>query len=120
MYNPDIASKYKYKPLGGLFEVLPSKINGQGLFVKPEIVIQKGNSHIITHIEVYGSDFKHFFRTPVGGFLNHSDKPNCELVKVIPEGLPYNYYELVVLREINGGEEVTVDYNNEKICIYDI
>jgi SET domain-containing protein len=44
-------------------------------------------------------------RTPLGGFINHSFKPNCDIVQ------KRGVYRLVTLREIKKDEELTVDYS---------
>ena len=66
--------KFKYRPLPDLVTIKPSKIDGLGLFAtqdipKPRII---GRSHVQFTDE--------WERTPVGGFLNHSDTPNCVVV----------------------------------------
>jgi hypothetical protein len=43
-------------------------------------------------------------RTPLGGFFNHSEDPNCKLIKF--EG----FYHLCTIKEIKGNEEITVKY----------
>ena len=49
-----------------------SPIAGQGIFTMSEIPsgTELGMSHIVVDEEIY--------RTPLGGFINHSDNPNCE------------------------------------------
>ena len=42
-------------------------------------------------------------RTPLGGFYNHSDNPNCELVGD-------NIKRLVTMMEVKCGEEITCRY----------
>ena len=61
-----------YKALyDGLF-VGESPIAGQGLFTKKELNIdtELGLSHVLMGEEI--------LRTPLGGFINHSENPNCE------------------------------------------
>lgn len=48
-------------------------------------------------------------RTPLGGFINHSDDPNCEMVDGI-NGDFGPFSALVSIREISPGEELTVSY----------
>lgn len=119
MYSQEIANTHKYRPLHGFFEVKNSDIEGQGLFVKEDRYLLQGPCPVMTHIEVKVGSSSRFFRTPVGGFINHSDNPNCKLVKTLSDSLPYNYYHLEVLRAIKGGEEVTLNYNEVKICAND-
>ena len=49
-----------------------------------------------------------WIRTPVGGFVNHSDEPNCQIV--IDQAFTHLYF-LFTNREIMSGEELTVQYN---------
>ena len=79
-----------------------STIQGIGLFsvdVFPPNTILGISHHIV--------DFQ-IIRTPLGGFLNHSLKPNCELVE---NG---NTYILRTLRNILPKEELTVKYSIEQ------
>ena len=69
-----------------------------GLFAKEDI---EGNVNLgLTHIVVDGE----LIRTPLGGFVNHSDEPNCIKLK---EG---NRYNLFTLRDIKVEEEITLKY----------
>jgi SET domain-containing protein len=45
-----------------------------------------------------------YIRTPLGGFVNHSDNPNCEFYK---DG---DYIMLRTIRNINIGHELTAEY----------
>ena len=44
------------------------------------------------------------YRTPLGGFINHSEVPNAKLVEV--QRIKYLYF----LRDIKQGEEITLKY----------
>ncbi len=57
----------------------------------------------ITHIK-HSDSQDGLIRTPLGGFFNHSDNPNCMLVE---DG---NYLQLKTIKEIYKGEEITVKY----------
>ena len=61
-----------YKPLPNSLTIKPSKIDGLGLFAIK--VIPKNTYFGLTHIAVGN----HLIRTPLGGFINHSQKPNCK------------------------------------------
>ena len=50
-------------------------------------------------------------RTPLGGFLNHSDEPNCELIDPIDYNVNWTIKTLQVIREIKPGDELTVYYS---------
>jgi len=73
---------------------------------------------------------KMMIRTPLGGFVNHSDTPNCVKVKSLLTrqqwnnliDLPNDKYDhnftkwdLVTLRDIDAGDELTVRYTFYKI-----
>ena len=55
--------------------------------------------------------------TPLGGFINHSDTPNCKKVKNIvkKEDLLGNWtsiqWELITNKKITQGDELTLRYN---------
>ena len=60
-----------YKPLPDSLTIQPSGIEGQGLFANQDIPARE---HLgITHIKLG----EKIIRTPLGGFINHSDNPNC-------------------------------------------
>ena len=93
-----------YKPLPPYLAIGPSDIDGAGIIavedIPAEIVIG------ITH--VYDPDFDDdYIRTPLGGFLNHADNPNCELIE--EEDSP-NYKKLKTIRKIEAAEELTIKY----------
>ena len=57
----------------------------------------------ISHVK--DDRFSHgYIRTPLGGFFNHSKKPNC---KAVYEG---DFIKIITLKNINLGDEITVDY----------
>ena len=59
-----------YKALPDSLHIRDSQIAGQGIFAKEDIPADTvlGLSHIL---------LEEIFRTPLGGFINHSDDPNC-------------------------------------------
>ena len=104
-------NKEPYNPLPEYLAIGPSQIHGAGILaiedIPGEVVI--GISH------VYDPNFQHdYIRTPLGGFINHSDKPNCELI----EDENDDYKKLKTLRKIEQGEELTLKYNLYDICDY--
>ncbi len=89
-----------YRPLPKYLTIKPSKIDGLGLFaVKP---IRKKTLLGVTHFE--DKVTKKLYRTPLGGFINHSETPNCELKEV--QGFRY----LLVTENIEPLEELTLFY----------
>jgi hypothetical protein len=90
-----------YKPLPPYLTIKHSIIDGLGLFTLENI---DSNFRIgITH--VMDTRFQEgYIRTPLGGFFNHSEEPNC---KVVYEG---DFIFLETIREIKSGEELTARY----------
>ena len=90
-----------YRPLPDFLEVKKSKIEGSGLFSKIKL---KPNTELgITHVR--DERFQDgYVRTPLGGFFNHSNNPNCE---AYPDG---EFVKLRVIKEIQPGEELTATY----------
>ena len=76
-----------YKPLPDYITIKESPINGLGLFATEKI---KAHSLIgVTHHPRKESE-DGYIRTPLGGFGNHSDDPNCSkllMEKVVIGGL---------------------------------
>jgi len=66
-----------YRPLPDYLTIMPSKIEGLGLFAIKEIPAEKSLG--LTHIWKWDEP-NHYLRTPLGGFINHSDNPNCYLI----------------------------------------
>ena len=101
-----------YKPLPEYLAIGPSQIHGAGILaiedIPGEVVI--GISH------VYDPNFQHnYIRTPLGGFINHSESPNCELIEDDVDG---DYKKIKTLRKIKAEEELTLKYSLYDICNY--
>ena len=96
-----------YKPLPESLTIQPSGINGLGLFAKEGIA--QGKNLGMSHIKLNGN----MVRTPLGGFINHSNTPN--VVKVELKADQYKKWNLVTLRNIKKGEELTVKYTFYKV-----
>ena len=79
-----------------------SKVEGLGLFT--QLFAPKGVNFGVSHIKIKNE----IIRTPLGGFVNHSDDPNCEKIKLHDKD--YIKYNLVTIKDIEGGEELTVKY----------
>ena len=58
----------------------------------------------LTNITLGFDNEENLVRTPLGGFINHSEAPNCELLET------GRHYVLRTLRHIKRGEELTVQY----------
>ena len=98
-----------YRPLPESLTIKQSGINGLGLFAKEGIA--QGTNLGMSHLKLNGN----MVRTPLGGFINHSDDANVvkvELRMTYENGIKVNYkkWNLVTLRDIKKGEELTVRY----------
>ena len=89
-----------YRPLPDGLTIKESNIDGLGLFT--EVKIEKGVNAGITHIT--DPITMKLYRTPLGGFINHNEEPNAKIVEV--QRVRYLYF----LRDIEVGEEITVEY----------
>ena len=85
-----------YRPLPEEVEIKKSSIEGYGLFAKTDM------SHL--HLD------SKIMRTPLGGFYNHSDAPNCAKVSQTYNDTPGIYYYLKTSEYVKAGEELTVNY----------
>ena len=103
--------KEPYNPLPEYLTIGPSEIHGAGILAKEDIPgeVVIGISH------VYDTNFQHdYIRTPLGGFINHSENPNCELI----EDENYEYKKLKTIKKIESGKELTLKYSLYGICNY--
>ena len=91
-----------YRPLPLEVEIRKSTIEGYGLFAK--YLKSSGKNLGCTHI--YNTDFQdNRIRTPLGGFINHSEYPNCELIQI------GHYFYLITSTDIMPDEEITLKYS---------
>lgn len=127
-----------YRPLPKMCTIKRSDIEGLGLFASERI--PKYTFLGITHVKREDMLNESYFRTPLGGFYNHSDIPNAksffardldEVANLIP-GTTYdletmnqwinkseiyekerqiNYRFMVTLMDIDVGEEIKLTYN---------
>lgn len=96
-----------YKPLPPEVTVGQSPIEGLGIIAETDI--PKGFILGITHVYDDSGNFRdNLIRTPLGGFLNHSEEPNAEIKDY------GDYRMLFVIVDINEGQEVTVDYRTSE------
>ncbi len=90
-----------YNPLPPYLTIKEALVHGLGLFATDDI--DAGVDMCITHIK--DARFEHgYSRTPLGGFFNHSETPNCE---VVYDDL---FIRLVSIKDIKAGEEITAKY----------
>ena len=93
-----------YNPLPPRLTIKTSLISGLGLFATAGIA--QGTNLGTTHIKVDGQ----IFRTPLGGFINCDENANCVKVEMRTEGSISDKWNLVTLRNITNGEELTLKY----------
>ena len=89
-----------YRPLPDNLTIKQSNIEGVGLFATK--FIKKDTSFGISHYSFNNT----YIRTPLGGFYNHSNNPNC----IKESRLNGNYYILKTIKDIEPDEEITVKY----------
>ena len=95
-----------YKPLPKSVVIKDSPIHGQGLYATEDI----SNSTDLGISHIFAVGFRDgYIRTPLGGFVNHSDTPNCYKVQSHDDSA-LNYYNLYTTRDIEKGEELTLNY----------
>jgi len=102
-----IKEKNTYRPLPESLTIKQSGINGLGLFADQDI--NKATNLGTTHIKIGDT----IFRTPLGGFINHSNTPNCTkaVVKMTAETLLLDKkWSLTTTQDIKKGQELTVRY----------
>ena len=107
----------KYRPLPKELRLGFSKIHDIGLFAKQKI--NRGENLGISHIQIG----KELFRTPLGGFINHSDlEPNCtkSMARITNSNdlsikTDYKIWRLFTLDDIKEDEELTLTYTFYKI-----
>ena len=103
--------KKPYTPLPEYLSIGPSDIHGAGIIAKEDIPAEV----VIGITHVYDTNFEHnYIRTPLGGFVNHSDDPNCELIDDEND----DYKQLKTLNKIEQGKELTLKYSLYDICNY--
>ena len=101
-------NKKLYKPLPDdeciKLTIAKSKIQGLGLFTK--LFAPKGVNFGVSHYKIKDE----IIRTPLGGFVNHSDNPNVKIERMKKT----RHFNIITLRVINPGEELTGKYMNLK------
>ena len=91
-----------YHALPNCLHVKDSPISCQGLFATQDIPddVYLEISHVVVDEEI--------MRTPLGGFVNHSEDPNC--VKVFEEEEWGKIYHMRTIKTIKKGEELFLKY----------
>ena len=94
----------KYRPLPTEVTVSPSEIDGLGLHALKDLEAARylGISHILA-----ADKDSACVRTPLGGFINHSEDPNAVILICDSVRLKRKLY---TIRPIKAGEEITIYY----------
>ena len=105
-----------YKPLPDGLIIKDSGIEGQGVFTTRDLHLgcNLGESHY--RIDTSGVESINqeenknlLIRTPLGGFINHSDTPNCNRSQIrMKPG--FDKWNIIVVENIKAGEELTLKY----------
>ena len=92
-----------YQALPKELHVKNSPVAGQGIFAKEDISAgtNLGMSHLVIADIIY--------RMPLGGFINHSDTPNC--LKYYEDG----FYFIQTKTKIKAGDELFLKYSFYKV-----
>lgn len=101
-YNSRMDRAKYYRPLPPCVTIGPSEVEGLGLLSRAHI--GKGVILGVTHIK-HRAFRDGYIRTPLGGFINHSDEPNVETIK---RG---RILYLKSIRDIKPNEEITLKYH---------
>ena len=91
-------SKETYRPLPNSVTIKESSIHGLGIFATQ--LLEPSARLGRTHVDWEG----HLIRTPLGGFINHSDNPNCFITT---DAGDRTLYATMPIKE---GDEITVYY----------
>ena len=113
-----------YQPLPSCLTIKSSEIHGLGLFATENI--PKGTNLGIAHVLIPHAEetfSQSYCRTPLGGFYNHSNTPNCEIKSTIKyfinsashHRLVTTIMELFAIKDIKEGQEITSNYILYKI-----
>jgi SET domain-containing protein len=96
-----------YKPLPKNLTIKKSSVDGLGVFATESIkkLSVLGVSHV-KDSKLARANRDGYWRTPLGGFINHSTNPNC---KKSENKFTNNLY-LMTIKNIKKGEELTVYY----------
>ena len=96
-------SEHHYRPLPKELRIAKSDIDGYGIFATEDI--PAGTRLGMTHVWAMGM----WIRTPLGGFINHSNSPNSrgEMQK---DAYDVDYRTLVTIEDVKEGEEITFFY----------
>ena len=98
--------KTMYKPLPESLTIKASGVHGLGLFADQDI--KQATNLGMSHVKMKDT----ILRTPLGGFINHANVPNCEKIELQADREePFKKkWNLITRQDIKKGEELTVRY----------
>ena len=98
-------NRFYYKPLPEEVYIDESDIEGYGIFASQDLdaEVDLGSTHIKVPM------IQDYIRTPLGGFLNHGDDPNCYL-GITQEWDNYVVHNVFTSRKIKKDEELILNY----------
>ena len=97
-----------YHPLPKSLTIKNSEVQGLGLFSKTRI--PKNTNLGLTHVIINGT----ILRTPLGGFINHSEDPSATRKQIRIE--PYwDKWNVTTIKDIKKGEEITLKYTMYRV-----
>ena len=98
-----------YRPLPEGTTIKVSLLHGLGLHSTESI--SKGTVLGISHIK--NTNFENdYIRTPLGGFINHSDTPNLRKIgSAESRDIETGTLMIITIRDILPGEELTLKYD---------
>ena len=106
-----MSTQLTYRPLPSEIQLGFSDIEGVGVFAKKDI--ERGHNFGMSHLKVG----ERLIRTPLGGFINHAEVPNCFKTKLLFTNqddpkvkFDYRIWNLIAIDDIKEGEELTVTY----------
>lgn len=105
-------SKEHYRPLPSSLTIRESNLSNKtgkrelGIFATQDI--PEGVCLGITHYRMSEASAYDLIRTPLGGFINHSNTPNCKLLQDISK-TPIEF-QLHTLSDIKEGDEIVLKY----------
>ena len=97
-----VFSDFTYRPLPEGLTIKDSVTHGLGLHSTTRL--EAGNVLGETHVLVHNRDRHEWVRTPLGGFINHSENPNCY---ISTDKGDRNLHTVIPVAK---GEELTVYY----------
>lgn len=94
-----------YRPLPKALTIRESGVHGLGLFAIEDIAEDTN----LGLLRIYIND--EWIRTPLGGFINHTENPNCSAIDYPEEYGDLETCYLFTTRNIEAGDEILLKYS---------